>query len=88
MKFLTGLFVFAAIIIPAISAAAVTSSNHPLYSLENVLTYVASQDAQALFTIEETESGTMFVRRDIVTRWRWCALGCYLLRVISNFACL
>ena len=67
MKILKYFMVAVGIFLPVLGAAAETSSNFPLYSLENVTTYEVSQDETTFFTFEKSESTITFVMRDLAT---------------------
>lgn len=65
MKYLKSLTLMVAVLIAASSSAAGKGSNYPLYSLQGVVSYEVSLDSKTLFTIEKTDSGNMFVSREI-----------------------
>lgn len=67
MRIFNSLIFIIVLSMTAFSAFAEPDSNYPLYSLQNVVAYEVSQDATELFTIEQTDTGSMFVRRDIAT---------------------
>jgi hypothetical protein len=67
MSFIKKFLVIIAVLIPAISAAVEKSSNYPLYSLNDVVAHEVSSDSKSLFTIEQNDAGSFFVRRNMAT---------------------